>query len=151
MQAYLDGSYLWKDYGYSIRIKESGARKVLLIGRFQDSENYAACRFENGSVDIINVRDKIKKVVYEQKYNFELSNNIVLTMRIQGNDVECFIDGKRIIQGSVLHIPLNGGIGVRTEEFQDGRQFLFDNIQVGENKIMAPNAVTYQDLTSKVV
>jgi len=140
--AYLDGSYLWKDYSFSAHIQEAGARKIMLTARFQDSENYAACRFENGSVSIINVREKIKKVVYEKKYFYQLKDDMTLSINVFGTDVSCFIDGERVIEGSVLHIPLNGGIAVRTEEFLEGKQLLFDNIQVNENKIESLSAVT---------
>lgn len=130
--AYLDGSYLWQNYNYAIRIKELGAKKVMLVGRFQDSENYAACRYENGSVSIINVRDKIKKVIYEEKYPYELKNGVTLSMEVSGDKAVCLIEGKKVVEGPILHIPANGGVGMRVEEFFNYKEFLFDNISVKE-------------------
>jgi len=130
---YLDGSYLWEDYYYSLRLKNSAASVILLISRLKTSTDYTACRYGPGLVRIINVEKDIQHIIKEEKINKTLIPETVLSMSVSGLNVSCFMDSVEIIQAEVTNISTNGGIGVKAGSFETSdKTFAFSDIRVRE-------------------
>ncbi len=113
---YLDGSYLWQNYIYTAKVQEIGAQKIMLLARFQDSENYALCKFSNGRVSIINTKDSFKTVISEAKLNNQSLIGSQIGISVQTNLITCYLNGTPVLSSEVQGMPLNGGIGLRIEE-----------------------------------
>src|SRR3989344_3291559 len=88
--AYLDGSYLWKDYTYSLQLDSSAASSVLLISRLQSSADYVTCRYGNdGVVRIIGVDKNIQTKIKEDSFSENLTSGTLLSMSVSGSNVRC--------------------------------------------------------------
>lgn len=133
LMAYLDGSYLWENYYYVIKLKNSNAQTVMLLSRYKSSIDYTACRFSSGFVRIINVNDNKYEIIKNEKLldGEYLTNETVLSMYIKDSNVSCFIDGKRVAEGHVPGILPHGGVGIKAEDFTDqNKTFEFGGISV---------------------
>lgn len=134
--AYLDGSYLWKDYTYSGIIGENGSDKVLLLSRFQDSITYVTCRYTNKSISIINVMNKIPTEMGRINLNETfpglnpLQSLTKLSISVVEKNVGCYVNDNLIIEQYVPDIPSNGGIGVRVENLPINKSVTFASIRV---------------------
>ncbi len=131
--AYLDGSYLWKDYSYSLRLKNSAASVVLLISRLKTSSDYTACRYGPGLVRIINVEKGVHHIIVEEKITDPLVSGTKLSMSVSGLNVSCFMNNIEVAQAEATNISTNGGIGVKAEGFKTSdKTFAFGDIAVRE-------------------
>ncbi len=131
--AYLDGSYLWEDYMYRVRVDEVGAQKITLIARFQNSHNYAACKFNNGRVSIINSREGEQKVLAENKVDSSPTTdlqNSYLGMSVKGDTVSCYLNDGEVLSYRVPYLPSHGGVGLRLEEVYSHSLTKFGSISV---------------------
>lgn len=134
--AYLDGSYLWKDYIYSGTIGENGSDKVLLLSRFQNSGTYVACKYTNKSVSIINVRNRV--IVSTSQINLiqtfpgldVLQSRTKLSISVVENNVGCYVNNNVIIEQDVPDIPPFGGIGIRVEGLPANKSVTLASIRV---------------------
>ena len=132
---YLDGSYPWIDYMFSGTIKENGSDNIFLLARFQDSQNYVACRFDNESVSIVNVVDK-KSIDMSQKNLIEiypLRNLTKLSISVIGNSVGCYINDKMETEKYVTTLPRNGGIGMKVEHIS-----MNNSVKLGQIRVEYP-------------
>ncbi len=118
---YLDGSYLWKDYNFSVSIKEHDVQKIILASRFQDSYNYAGCKYVNNSVSVLKVVNQEKEELNGVRVNDDVrvrnyfSGRPSLSVSAKEDKISCIINDYIItsafLNGSLQH----GGIGVRLE------------------------------------
>lgn len=133
MMAYLDGSYLWRNYKYSIQVKNHGASTVILLARFKSSVNYMGCIYGKGMVRILQVKNNVAAIINEQKIEnqTEVPINTPLAVKVQGQDITCLQNNLPIITSNVPDMPQYGGVGVRAEGFEKfDKTFKFANIQV---------------------
>lgn len=132
---YLDGSYGWKDYKYSAIIKEISSDNIFLIARFYDSENYVACRFDNKSASIINIKNNnvtnltSSKIDKKKKIN-PLENLTKISISINERNIGCYINDNLILNQDMNDIPSNGGIGIRVEDVPINRSVILSSIKV---------------------
>lgn len=113
--AFLNGSYLWKDYSVFAKMKLVGNGKASLAARYHDGNNYMSCDYSNSSVSLT---EKINKLL--------VSENVVLTdtrlsggreaqvgVEISGEKISCLLDGKAVVSGTVNENLSKGGISFK--------------------------------------
>jgi|SRR3989338_228810 len=144
---YLDGSYVWTDYNYSLSVIDTTAQQMFLLGRFQDSENYVACKFEPHAVSVVNVRDKQKEetnkvILRGQPIEIRGAN---LSISISKDNVGCYFNGQKMLDTKVIHIPNYGGVGIRFENpaFVPGSN-VTSSLTVKNVKILPENVNSYE-------
>lgn len=131
--AYLDGSYLWKDYTYSLQLKNLEASSVFLIFRLTKGGDYTACKYGNGLVRIIEVKKNIQIIIKEGNLPKDLFYRTDLSMTVLGTHVRCMMDGKEVLSAEVPNMPAYGGVGIKAEGFGgENATFAFGNIEVRE-------------------
>jgi len=130
--AYLDGSYLWRNYNYSVILDSHEAENIFLLARFQDAANYVGCKYTNSSIQFI-VVGQTKGIIERVKLsdNF-LKKEAQLRMRVNENEVTCSFDNQSLQVTSEL-IPSHGGVGFRVEGFQTAEsQVSFKEIKISQ-------------------
>lgn len=131
--AYLDGSYLWKDYTYSLQLREITANKISLISRLRSSTDYALCRYEPGLIKIINVNKNLQTKIKEGKLTENLTEGTTLSMSVSGLNVKCLMNGKEVLSSEVQNLSDYGAIGIKAEGFKsEDKTFAFSNMTVVE-------------------
>ncbi|MBS3171955.1 polysaccharide deacetylase family protein [Candidatus Woesearchaeota archaeon] len=138
--AYLDGSYLWEDYTYSIQLKNKQASKISLlsrltysVGKSTSSLDYVSCQYTKESVSLINANRGVQtKIVSEQLTNkTDLKAGTILSMSVKNNMVSCSMNGKQVISKEVPNISSHGGVGVKAEDFAtQNKTFAFGGISI---------------------
>lgn len=132
MTSYIDGSYLWKDYSYSLRIN-SEAESINLVSRYKDPHNFIACKYQENSAWIIQVdggssqKTIVKQIIPDNK---TISEGSKLSIDVLGNSVACYIDGKLIVSSEIENIPEHGGVGIKIDGFDESYSFAFSEISV---------------------
>jgi len=144
---YLDGSYNLKDYNYSVIIKEIASNNIFLIARFNNSKNYVACRFDNTSASIMNIRNNNFTNLATSKITKKnvctggfcgapdvvinpLENLTKLSISVNEKNIGCYVNDNLILNKDVNNIPSNGGIGIRVEGVPINRSVLISSIKV---------------------
>lgn len=132
---YLDGSYLWKDYIFSIELKNSNVESVSLVSRFKGPEDYVACKFQNDSVWIIKKEKGFSQLTVAKENipeNRTLNPNSKISMEISGDNAVCYLEGKKIVSSKVEGIPDYGGAGIKIDGFSEDNKFTFGGVSVLE-------------------
>jgi|SRR3989344_1601125 len=130
---YLDGSYSWKDYQYSIRLGNNGVSIVSLISRLDLENNYVSCQYtdENLSLVVLDKGDYKRLISKEMPQNITLSVDTYLSMSVSGQNVKCFINGYELISMEVPNVASNGGVGLKAERFlSENKTFIFKDITI---------------------
>lgn len=123
---YLDGSYLWLDYMYSVAIKDNSSDNVFLFARFQDSKNYVTCRFDNKSSSITSVVNGIAAEVSTKRLGLDpLTNWAKLSISVIENNVGCYVNDKVGTEKYVSNIPPHGGVGIKVESIPVNSSVIF--------------------------
>ncbi len=131
--AYLDGSYLWKDYTYHLKLNNSGASNVYLLSRLTISADYVSCQFNNESVSLIQSNNGIQQRIAYQRMveNISLDYGTILSISVNGTTVGCSVNGHEVLRRDAPNVPPHGGIGVKAEGFNGpDKTFAFRNIQI---------------------
>ncbi|MBX4196204.1 polysaccharide deacetylase family protein [Candidatus Pacearchaeota archaeon] len=127
---YLDGSYLWTDYQYFMHLEQNNASRILLTGRFQDSQNYVGCKYVGGFVSVVSVRDKQRTDFDGVRIPIDDFNNSHVGIAIKGNNVGCYWNNAVVVWSEVSNAPPHGGIGLRVEDpTVDANSVVFDSVQ----------------------
>lgn len=130
---YLDGSYLWADYQYSIRLGNGGASIVSLISRLDLENNYVSCRYSDESLSlvILNNDNHERLISKELPQNITLGVDTYLSMSVSGQNVRCLINGYEVINMEVPNMGSNGGVGLKVEGFAtEDKTFIFKDITI---------------------
>jgi len=129
--AFLDGSYLFKDYSFKAKIGQSSADTISLVARFKDDSNYAVCDFGKKVVRIKQNHDGETTTLAETKYVLP-SERLELEIKVNNNDVECRINGNVVVTSSGLNSELgNGGIGFKTWDLKtESHILLIEEVKV---------------------
>ena len=131
---YLDGTYLLRNYMYSIQLKNSASSRITLISRFISPQNYVSCVYDNNTIFISKQeKDSPANIIKKVSITETALNQTFLSMSVKGSDVSCFIDGQEKITSNVPGIPLYGGVGIRAENFQtEDKTFAFGGVSISE-------------------
>ena len=130
--SYLDGSFMLKDYMYSVILEETTAKKAILLARFADSRNYIGCKYENNNVGIINQKNGYKTDIREARVELYNLKNVKLKICVKNNLVSCSLNDKEILSATILDMPKNGGVGFRVENLADLDKSIISNIKIGD-------------------
>lgn len=138
---YLDGSYLWKNYEFSVHFRDmpAGKNTVSLVSHFLNSLNYDECIFEPGAVHIRQNREGVNSlleiVILEEGWN-ENQTGINFSISSQGEKTICKINGKQIAETSRMgenysFKPLSGGAGIKIWDIlKQGGRAVIDKIEI---------------------
>jgi len=114
--AFLDGSYLWKDYVFKTKIDWVHGENISLIARFKDNSNYVSCSFNDKKIRIEQYLNGDKRIMVEKEITFEISKkDLELGIAVNNDKTDCLINGKSAVYSYYLSPNLlNGGIGFKT-------------------------------------
>jgi len=123
--AYIDGSYLWKDYVFSATSRNDLNIESSLVVRFKDSFNYAVCNFTNERVFIELVSNNRHSIIAQRNFtgleNSPLYGSSVFGAKAFGDSIECLLNGNAVLDVNSAGLPPNGGAGIKFGSFDKGR------------------------------
>lgn len=131
--SYLDGSYLWRNYIYSIQLKNSEASTISLLARLTVSADYISCQYNKDGVNLIKSKNSILERIESKKIleNLSLVSGTDLSISVEGSNVTCYINGRIVINTIVPEISPQGGVGVKAEGFKsEDKTFNFGGISI---------------------
>lgn len=113
--AFLNGSYLWKDYSTRAKIKINKNGKASLAVRYHDGNNYISCDYSAGSVAMT---QKInKQLVFEEVVLLDTrlsqGEETSVGVSVRENKATCYLGEKEIISGEISEELKSGGIGFK--------------------------------------
>jgi len=114
--AFLNGSFGWKNYFFQGRVKILAGRSFALVGRYQNGNNYISCDFDIDHAAVSQRTRDDEKILAENSLDLSYLKNreITVSLRANGNDIECLVEGKTIAKARVDSDFLNGGVGFKT-------------------------------------
>ncbi|MEK7452971.1 MAG: hypothetical protein AAB614_01930, partial [Patescibacteria group bacterium] len=115
-QTFLDGTLNWTNYIFNSNLDWNKGSHLLLTGRFQDDKNYVACLFNDEKLRIEQYLKGKRIIIVEKQTFFKMpKNNAQFGISVNGNKVECLVDGNSVISAYNLDPALShGGIGFKT-------------------------------------
>jgi hypothetical protein len=135
--AELAGSEDWKNYSFAADINFISGTNFSLIARYRDSKNYTSCTFAQNGVTLINTvidgknttvlrgTNQIATVPYVVGISYKIS--------VDGNDVQCFVNGTPI-SATIPDMPSSGGIGIEVYNQAPGSSELdIQEVRVSDN------------------
>lgn len=114
---YLDGSYLLKDYNYSVTLEDIENQHIAIFARYKNINNYVSCAYDtNDRLFFSNVVDGKLRDVSDIKIQKDIddSYNSNLSIIVQGNTVSCLLDNKILYTTTLDEISNFGGVGIKT-------------------------------------
>lgn len=135
--AFLDGSYLWRDYVFNALVNLIKGQTFSLVARYKDDENYTACNFSSDSVRVEQRLNNKNRVMVEIKNQANLpKNDFSLGIRVNKDKVECVVNGDIVAYSYYVSPALsNGGIGFKTWDPQmNNSELIVKNVSVEEIK-----------------
>lgn len=112
--AFLNGSYLWKDYVFTANVNWMSGSNVLLMARHKDNENNIMCDFSHDNVKIKKRMNGLLTTIATAKNKIPVGElNLPLSIAIKGNNVECYVNDKLIIESPVYGGLPHGGVGIQ--------------------------------------
>lgn len=126
--AYLDGSYMWRDYNFSAYISQNNAKKLFLLARFKNSENYAGCKFEGRSIAVIAVNNATRGNINQMRFFNATDLGKKLTVSVNGDLVSCYVDDQKVVEAHIASMHPHGGVGIRAEDFDNKESSIAFNV-----------------------
>jgi hypothetical protein len=115
MIAYLDGSYLWRDYLYSIDVAEFDGASVMMMARYATYDHYVACKYSPDSVRLLSV-EGTSTVLSETAFTQNSSmQGATLGIKVKGSTASCLINGVEVLSAEAPAMPAYGGVALRAE------------------------------------
>jgi hypothetical protein len=116
--AFLDGSFLWKDYRFTAEVRSRGSRSISIYGRYVDGGNYTACVITGSSISIEERIDHQNRVIARSNRSLQIDEPRQIGIGVRGNDVECFIGGEVAVRASGANsgVP-HGGVALAAHGF----------------------------------
>ena len=119
---FLDGSYPWGDYQFTLSAKHATDTVVTLVGRYVNPENFTTCVFDGRGVWIEETKDGV--TTDSTGTSLTMGDNISVTygLRAVGNTFGCERNGELItsLQFNATELPEKGGIGIQIWSPQSG-------------------------------
>jgi peptidoglycan/xylan/chitin deacetylase (PgdA/CDA1 family) len=134
--AFLDGSYLWKDYSANSEVHIARGNAFAISARYEDENNYVACDFADGHVALSQRVNGQDKPDIEILGNNNLSSGRIIRAGIfvSENQAGCYLDGKLMVSGTVDDELEHGGISFKVwNTGQKGSQIIINNLKVEGN------------------
>jgi len=122
--AFLDGSYGWVNYIYSIKIDWNKGSTFGLVARLIDNDNYASCVIDH---NIIKIEERIEgktNTLIKQKHNLLINTGNIFAIVADGKNIACYIGDKKAIESKISARLPNGGIGFRTWDGKKDNTFI---------------------------
>lgn len=129
---FLDGSYLFKDYTFKAKIEPFRGETVSLIARFKDDTNYVSCDFAQKVVRIREYNNGNTTVIAEVRSDSYIPHlNSELGVAVNNNNVECSVNGEKIIEAANLNNEIkNGAVGFKTWDTVNDAQLIVREVIV---------------------
>lgn len=135
--AFLEGSYLWRNYTFKSNVKLSNGQTFSLLARYKDDKNYASCVFSPEFIRVEQMLAGERKTVYEELSDLGLiKEGVDVGIEVNGSSLTCLVDGTPLLSVSNLNnIPEHGGIGFQTWDPQtDNSEIVIKVVNVEEIK-----------------
>lgn len=114
-----ENSYEWTDYLFKTKADLVKGTSFSLVARYKDPKNYVFCSFSDygKSVSIYQVLNGETKTlgrsgVLPVSY-FTPWLNLDFSIKVNGDNIECLIDGKWVLKNKIETMPKSGGIGFK--------------------------------------
>ncbi len=114
--SYLDGSYLLTNYNVTVGISEINNSTFSLITRFQNSDTYSHCVFNDKYIVFESIIDG-KQVSFARArlpFNKSLSSAKTIGSTVKNQYIECLIDDSIVYSSNTSHIPPYGGVALKS-------------------------------------
>jgi len=114
--AYLDGSYSWKDYTVSAKLDAFDSKRTLsLMFRYVNADNYFSCEYRENKVTLKRTNNKKETILSEIQTNndYKLKKDTVLGVKVNKDNAQCLIDNTPILSQSNVKMAKNGGVGIK--------------------------------------
>jgi len=114
-QAFLIGSYPWRDYSLSSRVRVYKKGKISIAARYHDGNNYMSCDFAEDAVILTRKINKelrselvapIDKILFGDKF-------VDIGVQVRGNEMDCYLEGKKVLSGPIDENLIYGGISFK--------------------------------------
>ncbi|GEM_PF-372788 len=112
--AFLDGSYLWKDYVAESDIDWQAGGHLSLVARFVSELTYATCSFSDHDVRVEEFKGGEKALLVNVKNSFKMPHKGVFAVAVSGQEVGCFVNGNEIATSTLSSEVTYGGVGYKT-------------------------------------
>lgn len=118
--AFLDGTYLWKDYTYTATIKQRNTATVSLLARMENPNTYVGCEFSGTGAKITQrVAGTSYTLATKSGLTFP-SSNYQLSIKVDGDKVSCMYKDSAVVSATMRsNSPSKGGIGLKVEASQN--------------------------------
>jgi peptidoglycan/xylan/chitin deacetylase (PgdA/CDA1 family) len=85
----LDGTYGWRDYTVTAKVKVPKGSSLRIIMRQQDSDTYVACSYNPEYIHAQQVRDGTAITLTSERANLNLERELNYTATVKGNRISC--------------------------------------------------------------
>ncbi len=113
---FLDGTLPWTDYTYTTTIDWHSGSYVVIVGRYQDSENYMSCSINDGYARIEEtIGGKVTRLSEDKIGSPVPKKDAEISLNLKANHASCLVGGKEVSStGGLSHTLSYGGIGFKT-------------------------------------
>ncbi len=112
-QTYLDGSYMWQNYRYSIRFVWEQDQSLHALARYKNSLNFVACGINASRISIEETINDSQKLLTDVKFNPILGKEYELTIAVDGSRATCYLDNVQMLQTTFDSNLIRGGVGLK--------------------------------------
>jgi hypothetical protein len=133
---FLNNSASWQNYTFAATANWVKGQIVTLVARRNDGNDFLQCEFQNtGEIDVNRIYNG-QQVQLGQGYapNFSISSNVQLSAKVNGDQIECGLNGSNVPNYINWGMPpqlLQGGIGFTTWDPTPGNsEIIVKNISV---------------------
>ncbi len=115
---FLNGSGWWRDYEFTASVVWIAGENVALIARNTDDTRNVACSVLRNGVAVDEQRgEEVIRLAFVPRTT--LHGPLLLGMRVEGQSVQCFVDGSAVVSAAFNDLS-TGGIGVKVWDARFG-------------------------------
>jgi peptidoglycan/xylan/chitin deacetylase (PgdA/CDA1 family) len=134
---FLDGTYLWQDYTYSVHVKSMTGTTASLLTKVQEPNRVLACNFTAKNAWILEQNGTKETTLAESDISTEvLKPNDELAVKSHGTTVECMVNGKTVVKSDKSNPSLDhGGIGMKVwDPVTNKARLVIDKVTVTQSQ-----------------
>lgn len=141
-QAFLSGSYLWKDYFAQAKIALLKGNAFAFSARYYDENNYVSCDYSGGHVSLSQrIRGKdMPDIEVLQQTNLSSGREAEIAIYVSKNQASCYLDGKLAVTGPVERDLEHGGISFKVwDTLEKGTTLQVKKVKVSDSPQISLN------------
>ena len=112
---FLNGSYLWKDYTATTKLRTQKVDAFALIARYKDGGSFVSCDFSNNQVALgQRVSDhELETIEAPVAFQFDPEKDTEVGISVVQDRAGCILNGQTIISATINRNLDQGGIGYK--------------------------------------